>query len=886
MSEALRFNTPEEEIAYLRSRMEQYGDRVTPQAIREVHAELPVVVRESREVKETLSQVADLGSEEKLQEMINITRLKGVFHALSVVEKLENWKREDDFHDYLVELVRGGATPKGAEKGPLYRALNMTLFEVVMPQGNDADKQRELRTIISSMETFYSGMISIEGEKGGRNYFVLEIANENGREDYSFFVSVPNERRSLFEKHLRSVFPTVDLRERLHDYNIFAECSPTAAAVGKLAGSPALPLRTYESFDHDPLNAVLASFTKIPKDGAGASLQIVFSPKSDIYTKKYQGFAKKIEKGAKPKDVLKETSLVGEFVHEFASVFSSSKKKKDEPEPVDTDALDRIKKKLESPIVETNIRIAVAAPNEMEAKGILEDIKSAFNQFEMPGVNKIAWVGAKGAEFYRNFSFRLFNDKEIMPLNLRELTSIIHFHTTALASTAQLKEAKAGEAQAPLDLPQRGTLLGKNAYQGRERDVYITAEDRLRHLYVIGQTGTGKSTLLKNIIIQDIKAGEGVCMIDPHGQDVADVLSAVPPERMQDVIYFDPAATERPLALNMLEYDASRPEEKTFVVNELFSIFQKLYGAVPESMGPMFEQYFRNATMLVIEDPSSGSTLLDVSRVMSNKEYRNLKLSRCRNPVVIQFWREVAEKAGGEAALANIVPYVTSKFDVFLANDIMRPIVAQEHSSFNFREIMDGKKILLVNLSKGRLGDINANLIGLILVGKILMSALSRGSSATPFPPFYLHIDEFQNITTNSIATILSEARKYKLSLTVAHQFIAQLDESIKNAVFGNVGSFVSFRVGADDAEYLEKQFAPIFSAKDLMNVDNFHAYVKMLVNGRPEKAFSLETMPSPVGNRQNIDSLAEMTKLKYGRNREEVEKEILAKYNPPQTTV
>ncbi len=381
------------------------------------------------------------------------------------------------------------------------------------------------------------------------------------------------------------------------------------------------------------------------------------------------------------------------------------------------------------------------------------------------------------------------------------------------------------------------------------------------------------------MIIQDIARGNGVCMIDPHGIDILDVLANIPKNRFQDVIYFDPSYIEQPMALNMLEYDPRYPEQKTFVVNEIFNIFQKLYGAVPESMGPMFEQYFRNATMLTLEDPESGGTLLDVSRVLSNKAYRQQKLEKCKNPVVVEFWKEVAEKAGGEAALANIVPYITSKFDVFLSNDIMRPIVAQQKSSFNFREIMDGRKILLVNLAKGRLGDINANLIGLILVGKILMAALSRTDSGANLPPFYLYIDEFQNVTTNSIATILSEARKYKLSLTIAHQFIAQLDEKIRDAVFGNIGSICSFRVGSEDAEYLEKQFTPEFTAKDIMNIENRNAYLKMLVNGRPTKAFNIKTMPPPTGNPAIVETLKQLSYVTYGGDRAQIEAEILSKY-------
>jgi type IV secretory pathway TraG/TraD family ATPase VirD4 len=294
----------------------------------------------------------------------------------------------------------------------------------------------------------------------------------------------------------------------------------------------------------------------------------------------------------------------------------------------------------------------------------------------------------------------------------------------------------------------------------------------------------------------------------------------------------------------------------------------------------MFEQYFRNAVLLTIDHPESGSTLVDVSRVLSNKTFRDLKLSKCTNPLVTQFWTEVASKAGGEASLANIVPYIVSKFDNFLANDIMRPVIAQEKSSFNFRELMDSKKILLVNLSKGRLGDINANLIGLILVGKILMAALSRVDSiGKDLPPFYLYIDEFQNITTDSIATILSEARKYKLSLNIAHQFIAQLDDKTKNAVFGNVGSLAVFRVGAEDAEYLEKQLSPVFTAKDIMNIDNYNAYVKMLAKGLPQKPFNIRVPAPEKGRAEIIEKLKELSYLSFGRARADVESEIMAKY-------
>ncbi|MCX6715977.1 MAG: TraM recognition domain-containing protein, partial [Candidatus Taylorbacteria bacterium] len=557
-------------------------------------------------------------------------------------------------------------------------------------------------------------------------------------------------------------------------------------------------------------------------------------------------------------------------------------KQKEAAANVDQVSIEEIKLKMNSPTVAVNVRIIASAENEVTAGQILGDIESSFNQFENTHGNKLVFERVKKGDFKKllyDFSFRLADDKYRILANLKELTSLIHFPAMVMKSSPHLKIAKAGSAPAPLDLPQEGVFLGTNTDRGRDTKVFLTPEDRLRHFYVIGQTGTGKTTLLKNMIVQDINEGRGLCFIDPHGSDVQDILALIPPERVDDVVYFDPAYVDRPMALNMLEYDRRFPEQKTFVVNEMLSIFNKLFD-MKTAGGPMFEQYFRNAVLLTIDDPTTGSTLVDVSRVLSNKTFRDLKLSKCTNPLVVQFWTEVASKAGGEASLANIVPYIVSKFDNFLANDIMRPVIAQEKSSFNFREIMDSKKILLVNLSKGRLGDINANLIGLVLVGKILMAALSRVDSiGKDLPPFYLYIDEFQNITTDSIATILSEARKYKLSLNIAHQFIAQLDEKIKNAVFGNVGSLAVFRVGAEDAEYLEKQMAPVFTAKDIMNIDNYNAYMKMLAHGLPQKPFNIRVPAPEKGPADVADKLKEISYLMFGKPRAEVEAEIMAKY-------
>lgn len=894
------FNSPEDEINFLR---EQIAQKEKELSEKNYSVDKKLIVQEQiSKYKNTLSDDVldkdykisedDLETfklklspdhhDRKVKELVGIMNEKGIHNALSVLSGLKDPHLEDDFHRFLVQYFSDDRKVKGLKsKENLSRGIGMKLYEFVLPDEEEGEKTKTLKEIISGMEQFYSGMLSIYSKKSP-SHIVVEIANANDSDQFVFYVAVPKEHTDLFEKQIISIFHNARVTEVVDDYNIFNEDGISLGSYAELKEGPVYPIKTYENFDHDPMNVILNSFSKIEKEGEGAALQIILAPQGDYFNDKYSFAIDQIEKGVPTKKAVSmKESFAGDFGKVLKDLFKTPKE--EGKKEIDTNAIEKIKRKISAPILATNIRIIASSRNRLGAEKILKEIESSFNQFTDTNSNAIKWQRPEKKSLqrlFRDFSFRLYNPSQLVPLNIHEINTISHFHTTRLSPNPQLRKTQYAEVPPPSDISSIGTLLGINSYRNTDTKINILDEDRLRHFYTIGQTGTGKSTLLKNMIIQDIKNGHGVCMIDPHGIDMMDIMANIPKDRFNDVIYFDPSYTERPMALNMLEYDPRFPEQKTFVVNELFSIFQKLYGGAPESMGPMFEQYFRNATMLVIEDPETGSTLLDVSRVMSDKVFRDLKISRCKNPVVVEFWKEVAEKAGGEATLANIVPYITSKFDVFLANEIMRPIIAQEKSSFNFRDIMDNRKILLVNLSKGRLGDINANLIGLILVGKILMSALSRADIiGKDFPPFYLYIDEFQNVTTNSISTILSEARKYKLSLNIAHQFIAQLEEGIRDAVFGNVGSIVSFRVGAEDAEYLEKQFAPVFTARDIMNIDNRNAYVKMLISGRPAKAFNMKTLPPPQGNPSIVDALKQLSYFSYGGNREEIEADILKKY-------
>jgi len=906
-----QFRTPEEEVLYLRAQIAEKERALgimseSPEHTIERRAEIArekiveyrftptdEVLDKDYQMKidELETNVVRLGVEHKeaIDELMRIVEKKGIKNALALLEKLNNPHIEDDFHRMLVQLlVETGDFAGIARDKEMVRALKMRLYEVTLPPIDPKGEKREFTQLVTSMEHFYAGMLSIENTKAGfgdvKNYFTLELALSNFSDNLVFYSAVPIEHVGLFEKQLLAVYPDARLREHREDYNPFNESGVTVSSYATASGSTAYPMRTYEAFTQDPLNVLLSVFSKINRDGEGVAVQFVIRPSGNSFNTRYRGIMEQIKKGVKSKDALK--GVGAQFATEFAQATKSlifGVKMKKEDDPLEEEAIKNISEKISSPIVDTNIRIIASAESATRAESILNEIESAFNHFGSPQTNSIKWrretKGDGLMEMIYHFTFRMFLDKESFPLNLKELTTMFHLPVTAVSSS-ELKEAKAGGAPAPTEIAEHGIILGKNVYHNKETIVRMGREDRVRHMYVIGQTGTGKTSILKNMIVQDIRNGDGVCFIDPHGNDVQDILSLIPPERADDVIYFDPSYIERPMGLNMLEYDHSKPEQKTFVVNEMMNIFNQLFD-MKAGGGAMFEQYFKNAAFLIMEDTSEQATLLDITRVLSDKAFRDMKLSRCKNPIIAQFWAS-AEKTTGDQGLANFVPYISSKFDPFISNDIMRPVVLQRESSFNFRKIMDEKKILLVNLSKGRLGDINANLIGLVLVGKITMAALSRvdmfGTGKKP-NDFYLYIDEFQNVTTPSITSILSEARKYRLSLNIAHQYIAQLPEDIKNAVFGNVGNMAVFRVGQEDAEFLEKKFQPTFSAQDITRLDNYNAYVNMLVDGQPTKPFNIATLPPEEGNPVLAEKLKQLSYLKYGAPREEVEAEIMARF-------
>ncbi len=755
-------------------------------------------------------------------------------------------------------------------KGRLRDSLTSVLLLVKIHKGAvDASGEKDFKKEIGLTEQLLSGLASL------KKPFVLELAVPHVGEEIHFYISVQRLVKEVAIKQIQGIWANAAVEEAGDDYNIFNPNGAIAGAYLKQGENYALPIRTYQEIGSDTFSAIIGALSKMNEIGEGAAVQILARPASKDSKRKIESYIRSLKKGEKIERVFGHAfPFKPEEIKEAFNPKGEEAKSADRV--VDDEAVKALTAKISKPTFDVNVRLIASAPTPFQANDILEGLAAGFTQFGSPMRNDFKIVKAKNtSNIAYDFSFRLFNNNQVMVLNAEEIASFYHFPISG-TETPRVKWLKSREAPPPSNLPDKGVLIGKSVFRGQTKEVYITDDDRRRHVYMIGQTGTGKSTLLGNMIVDDIKKGKGVAIIDPHGDLAEKALSCIPQNRMDDVIYFDPGDLSRPLGLNMLEYDFNKPEEKTFIVNEMQGIFNKLFP--PETMGPMFEQYMRNALLLLMEDmPNEPATMVEIPRIFTDPEYRKRKLARIHNPVVIDFWEKEAIKAGGEASLANMTPYITSKFNNFISNDYMRPIIGQPKSAFNFRQVMDEGKILLVNLSKGRIGDINAGLLGMVFTGKLLMAALSRVdiAEADKRRDFNLYIDEFQNFTTDSISTILSEARKYRLNLTMAHQFIAQLTEKIRDSVFGNVGSQIIFRVGVQDAEFLEKQFQPVFDKSDLINIDNFNAYAKILVNGETTKPFNMQTLAPENGNRELIDQLKERSRQKYGADRQETEDSI-----------
>lgn len=794
----------------------------------------------------------------------------------------------------------------------LFLALNSKYHDQVIyllrvPKEKPNEKQQpaaqnylqQLREEIARGETIFKAIGGLKAQVWHKNFSWLLGRNDHfsfeivaNHKFISFYVVAPRNMDRYIEQQIQAYYPEAVLEE-VADYNIFSARGQTVAGFIRTKRSFIFPLKTYNKMEADPLNSLVNAMSKLNEDESLAIQYVVRSSRPGWHNK-VNRVVSSVNQGKKLSDALR-VNLFSKILMFMSDLAAAAKPKAEAGKPekenrltaMEQEVLKLIEEKNSKAGLDVNIRLVASAKDRPRANIFLNNLISVFSQYNYYQYgnvlsNKIPFYNSYIQKFLiKDFIYRRFKPGLGFILNTEEMASLYH-PPLASAETPNIRWLMAKYSSAPSNIPGEGIILGKNIYRGVTTEIKMKREDRRRHSYIIGKSGVGKSVLLASMAIQDIVNGEGVCVIDPHGDLINDIINRIPPERAQDVILFAPSDIERPLALNLLEFDARYPEQKTFVINEMIKIFDKLYD-LKATGGPIFEQYMRNAMLLVMSDPESGSTLMEIPKVLSDPEFRKMKLEKCKDPTVVDFWRKEAEKAGGEAALANVVPYITSKLTSFISNDTMRPIIAQQNSSFNLRDVMDSRKILLVDLSKGLIGEMNAHLLGMILVGKILMSALSR----TDMPQekrvdFYLYIDEFQNFTTDSINSILSEARKYNLNLIIAHQYLGQLvkgqDTSIKNAVFGNVGTWMLFKIGSEDAETMSKEFAPVFNQYDLINIEKYTAYVKLLVDNTATRPFSMSTVwPLPgVKREDSAAKIKSLSRLKYGQDRNIVEAEIM----------
>lgn len=795
---------------------------------------------------------------------------------------------------------------KVATKRLVYLRVSLPRESVV--QGEQKEEQKDFRDKIGLMSQFFRSIHEIKELTLANRLKVwlfkldlvsFEIVCTN--KVVHFYVATYEEYRGLIEKQITSYYPDADITP-YPPYEIQKKDQVLRGYYAYLERDFAYPIKDYKVVENDPLNALTNVFSKLEEQDV-AVIQMIVRPRSPKWQKHVRDLGEAMFKGKKIHTQLFRgipiLNLIGKFFYGLSWVvrqFSSSPAAKDIESgyvrmlQTEEEAAKRIGEKAQQPGFDTVMRIFASSKNDASVNRIIEDIFVSLNVFRDDAANRfqtrriIPINSLNNAIMGHNFRNRYFQyGEKSMLLVSSELATIFHFPDSKYNRSPVIDWLNYKVLPAPVNVPQEGVYLGNNLYRGQATKVHILREDRTRHQYIIGKSGTGKSVFLNFMARQDITNGEGVCVIDPHGDLIEDLLNYIPKERAKDVIIFDPSDQERPMGLNMLE--ARNSTEMDLVSSQATEIFIKLFG--DEIFGPRIQHYFRNACLTLMEDPDEGATLIDIPRMFTDDEFMKYKVSKAKNPIVKSFWEHEYANTG-DRERQEMIPYFSSKFGPFITNSIMRNTIGQAKSAFNLREVMDNKKILLINLSKGKIGDLNTQLLGLIFVSKIQMAAMSRTDiPAEERKDFYLYVDEFQNFATDSFATILSEARKYRLNLIMAHQYINQLvttrygttSSQVRDAIFGNVGSLMSFKVGAEDAEYLAKEYSPELSQQDIIGIANYKAYMKLNINNTTSRPFSLETIYDTTNkNPKAAAIIKEYSRIKYGRKLEFVNQEIGAR--------
>jgi hypothetical protein len=737
-----------------------------------------------------------------------------------------------------------------AKKDRDEKASNWSLFEVRVPRTNEIE--------IGEAEKMFANLVSIGGKGKGlaemftvNNSISFEIMAVPG--EIRFYVHCPKKLAAMVEKQILGSYQDADVKQ-VNDYNIFDVNTNVEYTRLALEEEDYFPIRTAEDFEGDPLSNILSSMSKM-SDSEGAMVQIVITPTGSKWRKNGEQFVNKIQS-------------------------NNADPEKDRIE-VSEEKIQAVNEKISKPGFLTDIRIVTSAPSKELAEMHLDNIVGAFDQFSNPGVNsfkKKKVVKRTEEEFMQDVIYRRTPLDCDTILNIEELAGIYHFPNKEITTPNihwLLSRELPASNEISGDINSIDTIwMGNNEYRGEIKRICFERDDRRRHAYILGQTGTGKSWLLARMIVQDIYNGDGVCFIDPHGDAAEMVLERVPPERAEDVIYFNAADFERPFGLNIMEF--YNEQHKHQIVNSFIALLIRMFDPNNQGFaGPMFQQAVRNSMLTAMSE--QGSTLIEVVRILQDEQWVKDKwLPIIEDEMVKRYWIDQVAKTD-QKTKSESLGYFISKFDKFTTNLAIRNIIGQSESSFDFRDIMDNQKILIVNLSKGLIGEENMSFLGLLLVQKMLAAALSREDVAeSTRRDFFFYADEFQNFATDDFCTILSEARKYRLNLTMAHQYIGQLPENIKSAVFGNVGSLFIARCSAEDGKFLEPQFEPLLTAEDLINQGMAHYYAKMLTNGSYPGPFSLNTaygkrfpmsgFDMPV-NEEVVDLIKNMSRTKYGRD-------------------
>ncbi len=774
------------------------------------------------------------------------------------------------------------------------RGLKMVSILIHLPPasedvvGENRDKRDLTEEVLSQAQVMYN-IISSTATKGfkskiyGQRHLSFEIVARDGLVYY--YAVVPTVLTDVVSQAIAAAYPSARLEE-VTEHNVFSKVGKGSGTIGgefTLKKTFAYPIATYVESKRDASRALLNAISAASRED-GVGVQILVRPANEGWTKSAISLADKIvkDKGFKktglaslfaPKEVM-------EALWKPPETGADGKPTEKQLNAVEQGAVEAIQEKTRYPGYEVLIRVVVSSNTTARSQALLKNIVAAFSLFDSPSYNGFKFNLSKNVEELTTaFIFRFFPQQVNQSiLNSVELATVFHLPDQNSIPTSQVQRQMSKQVDGPTQVMDDGLLLGYNEFRGVKKPIRLGDKDRRRHIHIIGQTGVGKSILQENLAYQDMMDGRGFAFVDPHGDSVEALLSKVPKERVEDVVYFNPSDMTNPIGLNMFEFD--HPDQKDFLVQEAISMLYGLYDPGHTGIvGPRLEHIFRNCALLLMSDPAGG-TFIDIPKLLIDEEFMKSKLKYVTDQQVLDFWTKEFPASQRSSEAGEVISWVVSKFGPFISNDAMRNIIGQTKSGFSIADIMNNKKILLVNLSKGKMGDLNSKLLGIIFVMKFQAAAMARANIAEDERlDFTLYVDEFQNFATDSFETILSEARKYRLSLVLGNQFMTQLKEELREAIIGNVGTTITGRIGITDAEIMVKRYAPAFDAEDLTKLPNYQSVVVAQIQGVPSAPFSMNWIP-PMGqaNQQLSDALKRLSSAKYGRPRGQVEQEIFAR--------